>query len=194
MLGFGAAAILPLQNERVRLSGAGSHVPVQFTDITAQAGLLRARNISGSPDNKQFLLEEMGCGVAFFDYDNDGWLDVFLVNGSSFDPAVRDSKPTSYLFRNNRDGTFTDVSQKSGLTHSGWGQACCIGDYDNDGSDDLFVSYSATMSFITTMATALSQTSPKKPEWLDPTAAGARAVVFSIMIAMAILTCLSRTT
>ena len=141
MVGFGAAAMLPLQNENPRLSGVGSHVPAQFTDITAQAGLLRARNISGSPDNKQFLLEEMGCGVAFFDYDNDGWLDIFLVNGSSFDPAVRDSKPTSYLFRNNRDGTFTDVSQKAGLTHSGWGQACCIGDYDNDGWDDLFVSY-----------------------------------------------------
>jgi enediyne biosynthesis protein E4 len=141
MLGSGAAAILPLQNENPRVSGAGSHVPARFTDITAQAGLLRARNISGSPDNKQFLLEEMGCGVAFFDYDNDGWLDIFLVNGSSFDPAVRDSKPTSYLFRNNRDGTFTDVSQKAGLTHSGWGQACCIGDYDNDGLDDLFVSY-----------------------------------------------------
>ena len=98
-------------------------------------------NVSGSPDNKQFLLEEMGCGVAFFDYDNDGWLDIFLVNGSSFDPKVRDSKPSSYLFHNNRDGTFTDVTQKAGLTHSGWGQACCVGDYDNDGFDDLFVTY-----------------------------------------------------
>ena len=114
---------------------------VVFTDITAAAGLSRAKNISGSPDNKQFLLEEMGCGVAFFDYDHDGWLDIFLVNGSSFDPKVRDSKPSSYLFHNNRDGTFTDVTAKAGLTHSGWGQACCVGDYDNDGFDDLFVTY-----------------------------------------------------
>ena len=97
--------------------------------------------MSGSPDNKQFLLEEMGCGAAFFDYDHDGWLDIFLVNGSSFDPKVRDSKPASYLFHNNRDGTFTDVTKKAGLTHSGWGQACCVGDYDNDGFDDLFVTY-----------------------------------------------------
>ena len=92
-------------------------------------------------DDKQFLLEEMGCGAAFFDYDNDGWLDIFLVNGSSLDPKVRDSKPSSYLFHNNRDGTFTDVTKKAGLTHSGWGQACCVGDYDNDGVDDLFVRY-----------------------------------------------------
>ena len=112
-----------------------------FVDVTEAAGLSRALNVSGSPDDKQFLLEEMGCGVALFDYDNDGWLDIFLVNGSSFDPAVRDRRPTSYLFRNNGDGTFTDVTGKAGLTRTGWGQACCVGDYDNDGFDDLFVSY-----------------------------------------------------
>jgi hypothetical protein len=114
---------------------------VLFTDVTAAAGLARARNVSGSPENKQFLLEEMGCGAAFFDYDHDGWIDIFLVNGTSFDPRLRDSKPCSYLFHNNRDGTFTDVTKKAGLTHSGWGQGCCVGDYDNDGFDDLFVSY-----------------------------------------------------
>jgi len=112
-----------------------------FTDITAQAGLSHARNISGSPTDKQFLLEEMGCGVALFDYDNDGWLDIFLVNGTSLDPSVREKNPTSYLFHNNRDGTFTDVTQKAGLITSGWGQGCCVGDYDNDGFDDLFVTY-----------------------------------------------------
>ena len=112
-----------------------------FTDITAASGLSRALNVSGSRDNKRFLLEEMGCGVALFDYDNDGWLDIFLVNGSSFDPDVRDRTPSSHLFRNNGDGTFTDVTEKAGLTRSGWGQACAVGDYDNDGFDDLFVSY-----------------------------------------------------
>jgi hypothetical protein len=115
--------------------------PVVFTDITAAAGLSRAINVSGSAGNKQLLLEEMGGGVALFDYDNDGWLDIFLVNGSSFDPKVRDSKPTSYLFHNNGDGTFTDVTEQTGVIHSGWGQACCVGDYDNDGFDDLFVTY-----------------------------------------------------
>jgi hypothetical protein len=119
---------------------AASHA-LSFTDITEHAGLSHARNISGSPDNKQFLLEEMGCGVALFDYDNDGWLDIFLVNGTSLDVKVRDSRPTSFLFHSNRDGTFTDVTAKAGLTHSGWGQGCCVGDYDNDGFDDLFVSY-----------------------------------------------------
>ncbi|HEY8548582.1 MAG TPA: CRTAC1 family protein [Vicinamibacterales bacterium] len=114
---------------------------ITFTDITAAAGLAHALNVSGSPDDKQFLLEEMGCGVALFDYDNDGLLDIFLVNGSSFDPAVRNRKPTSYLFHNNGDGTFTDVTKQAGLTYSGWGQACCVGDYDNDGYEDLFVSY-----------------------------------------------------
>ena len=73
-------------------------------------------NVSGSPDDKQLLLEEMGGGAAFFDYDHDGWLDIFLVNGTSLDPEVRDRRPRSYLFHNNRDGTFTDVTEKAGLT------------------------------------------------------------------------------
>ncbi len=124
-----------------RSTQSDGHGTVLFTDVTEAAGLSRALNVSGSPTDKQFLLEEMGGGVALFDYDNDGWLDIFLVNGSSFDPAVRDRKPTSYLFHNNRDGTFTDVTHKAGLTHSGWGQGCCVGDFDNDGFDDLFVSY-----------------------------------------------------
>jgi len=115
--------------------------PVTFTDITSESGLDRARNVSGAPQNKRFLLEEMGCGVAFIDYDNDGWLDIFLVNGATFDESSQNQRPASYLFRNNRDGTFTDVTGKAGLTHSGWGQACCAGDYDNDGFDDLFVTY-----------------------------------------------------
>jgi hypothetical protein len=120
---------------------ADAPLSVVFTDVTAASGLLRAKNISGSVTNKQFLLEEMGCGVALFDYDNDGWLDIFLVNGTSLVPAERDRHPTSFLFHNNRDGTFTDVTKKAGLTRSGWGQGCCVGDYDNDGFDDLFVTY-----------------------------------------------------
>ncbi len=113
---------------------------VTFTDITEQAGLSSARNVSGSATNKRTLLEEMGCGVALFDYDNDGWLDIFLVNGTTLGPPEKGRKPpTSYLFHNNRDGTFTDVTAKAGLTHSGWGQACCVGDFNNDGFEDLYV-------------------------------------------------------
>src|SRR3954468_6033664 len=97
----------------------------RFTDITARAGLGRSINVSGSSSSKKLLLEEMGCGVALFGYDNDGWLDIFLVNGST----VRGPrKPKPFLFGNNRDGTFTDVTARAGLTHSGWGQACCVGD------------------------------------------------------------------
>ena len=140
MLGRGGAA-LPFGLRAPFLLAAESPPPVVFTDITTPAGLAHARNVSGSPNNKQFLLEEMGGGVALFDYDNDGWLDIFLVNGTSLDPTLRDRHPTSYLFRNNRDGTFTDVTEKARLTRSGWGQGCCVGDYDNDGFDDLFVTY-----------------------------------------------------
>lgn len=114
---------------------------VTFTDIAAEAGLGNARNVSGPVDNKQLLLEEMGCGVAIIDYDNDGWPDIFLVNGTTLEADRSGQGPASYLFHNNRDGTFTDVTRKAGLTYSGWGQACCVGDYDNDGFDDLFVSY-----------------------------------------------------
>jgi enediyne biosynthesis protein E4 len=112
-----------------------------FLDVTRQAGLGAARNTFGHPREKRFLLEEMGCGAAFFDYDNDGWLDIFLVNGTSFDAISSNTEPTSYLFHNNRDGTFSDVTREARLAHAGWGQGCCIGDYDNDGFDDLFVTY-----------------------------------------------------
>jgi enediyne biosynthesis protein E4 len=112
-----------------------------FTDIAREAGLASAINVSGASANKQFLLEEMGGGVALFDYDNDGWLDIFLVNGTTLEQPTGSKQPTSYLFRNNRNGMFTDVTAKAGLSHSGWGQGCCVGDYDNDGFDDLFVSY-----------------------------------------------------
>ena len=114
---------------------------IRFADIASEAGLGSAVNVFGSATEKKFLIEEMGSGVAFFDYDHDGWLDIFLVNGSSFEGFPKGREPTSYLFHNNRDGTFTDVTQDAGLTHAGWGQGCCVGDYDNDGFDDLFVTY-----------------------------------------------------
>src|SRR6266700_259142 len=119
----GAGATLPFAS-RVNLPSTETSFPVVFTDITSSAGLSKAVNTFGSATDKQFLLEEMGCGVALCDYDNDGWPDIFLVNGTSFDPAIRDLNPTSYLFHNNRNGTFTDVTAKAGLTRYGWGQGC----------------------------------------------------------------------
>ncbi len=116
-------------------------LPVQFVNVARGAGL-RARTIFGGEKQNRYLLETTGCGAAFFDYDNDGWLDIFLVNGSRFETHFpKGAEPTNRLFKNNRDGTFTDVTMKAGLTRHGWGQGVCIGDYDNDGKDDLFVSY-----------------------------------------------------
>jgi hypothetical protein len=112
-----------------------------FTDVAAQAGLSGAINVFGNVARKQYILEETGCGVALFDYDNDGWLDIFMVNGTRLEGISPQKQPTNLLFHNNRNGTFTDVTEKAGLGRSGWGQGCCIGDYDNDGYDDLVVTY-----------------------------------------------------
>ena len=112
-----------------------------FTDITAQAGLSGAVNVFGGVERKRYLLEEIGCGVALFDYDNDGWLDIFFVNGTRFEGISPEHQPSNFLFHNNRDGSFTNVTGTAGLTRSGWGQGCCVGDYDNDGYDDLVVTY-----------------------------------------------------
>jgi enediyne biosynthesis protein E4 len=113
---------------------------VTFVNIARESGL-NAKTIFGGEHKNKYLLETTGCGVAFYDYDNDGWLDIFLVNGTRLESFPAGSEPTSHLFRNNRDGTFTDVTAKAGVAHSGWGQGVCVGDYDNDGWDDLFVSY-----------------------------------------------------
>jgi enediyne biosynthesis protein E4 len=113
---------------------------ISFVDIGRDAGL-NAKTIFGGEHKNKYLLETTGCGVAFYDYDNDGWLDIFLVNGRRLENATPGQEPTSHLFKNNRDGTFTDVTAKAGLVHYGWGQGVCVGDYDNDGFDDLFVTY-----------------------------------------------------
>jgi len=112
----------------------------RFIDVGRDAGL-NAVTIYGGVQKNKYLLETTGCGSAFYDYDNDGWLDIFLVNGWRLEGFPAGQEPTSHLFKNNRDGTFTDVTAKAGLIHHGWGQGVCIGDYDNDGFDDLFVSY-----------------------------------------------------
>jgi hypothetical protein len=113
---------------------------VNFLNVARESGL-NAKTIYGGEHKNKYLLETTGCGVAFYDYDNDGWLDIFLVNGTRLEGFPAGSEPTSHLFKNNRDGTFTDVTVKAGVAHSGWGQAVCVGDYDNDGWDDLFVTY-----------------------------------------------------
>ncbi|HEX8836350.1 MAG TPA: VCBS repeat-containing protein, partial [Candidatus Acidoferrum sp.] len=113
---------------------------VSFVNVGRESGL-NAKTIYGGEHKNKYLLETTGCGVAFYDYDNDGWLDIFLVNGTRLEGFPAGGEPSNHLFKNNRDGTFTDVTEKAGLVHSGWGQGVCIGDYDNDGFDDLFVTY-----------------------------------------------------
>lgn len=116
---------------------SGRIFPGAFSDVAATAGLTQPI-VAGSPLRSRYIVEAMGSGVAFLDFDNDGWLDVFLVNGTRLDGTVA---PKSLLYRNNRNGTFADVSARSGITQSGWGQGVAVADYDGDGYVDLFVTY-----------------------------------------------------
>jgi hypothetical protein len=120
---------------------SGVDAGVQFVNVAREAGL-RTKTIYGSEKRNRYLMETTGCGAAFFDYDQDGWLDIFLVNGSRFEGGwTAANAPVSRLYKNNRDGTFTDVTMQAGIARTGWGAGCCVGDFDNDGNDDLFVSY-----------------------------------------------------
>jgi hypothetical protein len=126
----------PLTVEAAAAEPASS--PVQFIDVAQKAGL-NVPNVWGGITQKRLIIETKGSGLAFFDYDNDGWLDIYLTNGNRLDahwPAGQE--PISHLYKNNRDGTFTDVTHKSGLGRTGWQTGVCVGDYDNDGWDDLF--------------------------------------------------------
>jgi len=113
---------------------------VHFEDIAQQAGL-NARNVYGGDAHKEFIIETTGNGTIIFDYDNDGWPDIYLANGSTVEGFPNDKAPTGHLYHNNHDGTFTDVTSRAGLVRSGWGQGGCVGDYDNDGYLDLLVTY-----------------------------------------------------
>jgi hypothetical protein len=119
-----------------RSKPSGLPFNASFTDVATQAGL-RHVTVYGPEDHKEFILETIGCGCAFFDYDNDGWLDIFLLSGSRLAGALDEA--TNRLFKNNRDGTFTDVTKQAGLLKSGWACGVCVGDYNNDGFEDLFI-------------------------------------------------------
>lgn len=119
---------------------ANGPLGVQFVNVARQAGLT-ARTIYGDERKNRYLLETTGTGAAFVDYDADGRLDIFLVNGTRLDGPPSGETPTNRLYRNTGDGTFQDVTAQAGLTRTGWGQSVCAGDYDNDGRVDLFISY-----------------------------------------------------
>src|SRR6201996_9657408 len=118
----------------------GTPLGYSYVDVAKSSGL-NAKTIYGGEHKNRFLLETTGCGVAFFDYDQDDWIDIFLVNGTRLEGFPKGQEPVSHLFKNNRDGTFTDLTAKAGLGRAGWGQGCCVGDYNNDGWNDLFVTY-----------------------------------------------------
>jgi enediyne biosynthesis protein E4 len=127
----GALAVAGAQN---------SPLGFTFTNIAAAAGLT-SRTVYGGEHTNKYLLETTGCGAAALDYDGDGWLDIFLVNGTTLEGFPKGREPTNRLYRNKGDGSFEDVTTRAGLAQSGWGQGVCSGDYDNDGREDLFVTY-----------------------------------------------------
>jgi len=130
-------AVPPAALERQPAGGAAF---ADFRDLATAAGLT-ARTVIGGEHTKDYILETTGGGVAILDYDNDGWPDIFLLNGARLADAAADTAPVSHLYRNRGDGTFVDVTQKAGVGGRGWGQGVCAGDYDNDGDVDLFVTY-----------------------------------------------------
>src|SRR2546422_11422732 len=132
----------PVKDAMSRPITAGGFVdgaPIVFIDITKQAGLGKFHHRSGAPE-KATILETPGSGVALLDYDNDGWLDIYLLNGSTFAALKgREPAPRAMLLRNNHDGTFEDVTSKAGVANERWGFGVAVGDYDNDGWPDLYV-------------------------------------------------------
>ncbi len=132
----------PIKDSLSRPITAGGFVdgaPVIFVDVARQAGLDKFRHRSGSLE-KATILETPGSGVALLDYDNDGWLDIYLLNGSTFAALKgKEPAPRAMLFHNNHDGTFTDVTEKAGVVNERWGFGVAVADYDNDGWPDIYV-------------------------------------------------------
>jgi len=137
--GLGAAAVYDAEKRPITAGGFVDSGPVVFEDITKQAGLSGWVHKMGVPD-KQFIVETNGSGVGLIDYDHSGWLSIYLVNGSTFDALDgKEPTPKAALFRNNHDGTFTDVAEKAGVTNDRWGYGVSIADYNNDGWPDIYV-------------------------------------------------------
>ncbi|MFB3905527.1 MAG: CRTAC1 family protein [Acidobacteriota bacterium] len=127
----------------------GSSLPkmgIRFVEVAKQAGI-KHKTTFGDERRNRYLLETTGCGIAFIDYDGDGWLDILQVNGTRLDGPPADDTPTNRLYRNKGDGTFEDTSSSAGVRKTGWGQSVCVGDYDNDGDEDIFVAYFGDNAF-----------------------------------------------
>jgi len=132
-------AVFDSQHRPITAGGFVKTGPVIFQNVAAAAGLTRWHHQAGTP-HKRLLIEAKGPGVCLIDYDNDGWLDIYLVNGSTYDAlAGKAEAPHAALFHNNHDGTFTDVTENAGVANERWGYGCAVGDFDNDGWPDLYV-------------------------------------------------------
>ncbi|HUV12951.1 MAG TPA: VCBS repeat-containing protein, partial [Acidobacteriota bacterium] len=119
-------------------NAADSPPPVTFVDVAEEAGLIH-ENVWGGVERKTYIIEAKGSGLGFLDYNNDGWLDIFTTNGVRFGEQYSEGQaPTSHLYRNNQNGTFLDVAREAGVARTGWQTGVCVGDFDNDGWDDLF--------------------------------------------------------
>ena len=133
------AAVLDSEHRPITAGGFVKSGPVLFQDVAQKAGLTSWTHIMGTPE-KNFIIETNGSGVGLIDYDNDGWLDIYLVNGSTDDAlSGKTPPPHAALFHNNHDGTFTDVAAKAGVTNDRWGVGAAVADYDNDGWPDIYV-------------------------------------------------------
>ena len=133
------APVLDAEKRPITAGGFVKTGPIIFQDISEKAGLTVWHHKMGTPQ-KNYILETTGSGVALVDYDNDGWLDIYLVNGSTLEALDGKAEPPhAALFHNNHDGTFTDVAAKAGVTNDRWGYGVAVGDYDNDGWPDLYV-------------------------------------------------------
>jgi hypothetical protein len=140
LLAAACASVAVASAAAAAVDAAGTALGFSLTDVATEAGL-EAVTVFGGRETNRYLLETTGCGAAFFDADGDGNLDVFLVNGTTLEGFPKGQEPTNHLYRSRGDGTFEDVTDRAGLRASGWGQGVCTGDYDNDGDDDLFVTY-----------------------------------------------------
>ncbi len=137
--GAAAKAVYDSEHRPITAGGFVTTGPTILSDISKQSGLATWSHVMGTPD-KKYILDADGSGVALIDYDNDGWLDIYLVNGSTFDALDgKQAPPHAALFHNNHDGTFTDVAAKAGVTNDRWGFGVAVGDFDNDGWPDMVV-------------------------------------------------------
>ena len=140
LLSFGQQQGIASRGVKPQAHPASSGRPfyAHFVDVARSAGLHQP-TIYGGVESKKYILEANGCGCAFLDYDNDGWMDIFLLCGTRLDNVPQEA--TNRLYKNNRDGTFTDVTERAGLHATGWANGVCVGDYNNDGFEDIFCTY-----------------------------------------------------